>query len=162
MSKTLFVLLLPLLVLFSNLVYSQSGDNVTIKVTVVTKSLELKNVPKFALDLNGPSGDQAISTDANGNASLSLSAGHYSLSSVRPLVFEDKSFSWTKQFDVTAGSAINVELSSDNAAITAAAAVPVGSAPHRRVSEAGELLQDFKGRRCHDRRRTRIGDRIYP
>jgi len=148
MSKTLFVLLLPLVVLFSNFAYSQSADNVTIKVSVVNKSLDLKPVPKFALVVHrtdiASAADQKFSTDVSGNASLSLAAGHYTLASVSPLVFEDKNFSWTKQFDVTAGSPITVELSSDNAAITMAAAVSVGNVPYRRVSEAGELFKTLR------------------
>ena len=148
MSKTLFVLLLPLVPIFAGPLFAQTADNVTVKVTVVNRSLELKNVPKFGLVVRGTddnaSGDHKISTDVSGKATLTLSPGRYIVSSASPLVFEDKSYTWTQQFDVTLGSDITLELSSDNAVIssptTASGAVP----QRRRVSEAGELFKTLR------------------
>ncbi|HYJ90426.1 MAG TPA: hypothetical protein VEV84_03895, partial [Pyrinomonadaceae bacterium] len=77
MSKTRSVLLLFLTILLAAAAYAQSTDNVTIRVTVVNKALELKNVPKFALVIRKTNdtsfSERKVSTDVNGNASLTLS-----------------------------------------------------------------------------------------
>ncbi len=47
--KTKYVLLLAVAILCVATAYSQSRDNVSLKVAVVDKGLNLKNVPKFVL-----------------------------------------------------------------------------------------------------------------
>lgn len=142
MSKTLFVLLLPVVVFLANGASGQTADNVKIKVTVVTKSLELRNVPKFALVVKGADSSRTISTDVNGDASLVLPTGRYTVTAASPLVFEDKTYTWSRQFDVTPGSSITVELSSDNAVMTAAASP--SASQRRQVSAAGELFRTLR------------------
>jgi S1-C subfamily serine protease len=148
MSKTKFVLLLFLVLVSAAAIHAQSSDNVTIKVTVVDKALNLKNVPKFALAIrkNGDIGfgERRISTSVDGVASLALSEGEYVVSSVDPLVFEDRTFGWTQPFTVLSSQPVTLELSNDNAKIIAGTPTSETMVPRRRVSEAGELFKSLR------------------
>src|SRR5262245_44115173 len=114
MSKTKFVLLLFLVLVPAAAIHAQSSDNVTIKVAVVDKALNLKNVPKFALAIRKDGdigfGERRVSTSLDGVASLALSQGEYVVSSVDPLVFEDRTFSWAQPFTVHSSQPVKLEL----------------------------------------------------
>lgn len=138
MPKTIFALLALVLFVFPFLVIAQTIDNVTFKVTVVDKRLNLRPVPKHVL-LIKKQGDSAagqrISTSADGTASLELGAGEYTVSSAGPLSFEDNTYSWEQRFTVEPGKVATVDLSSDNAR---------SASTKHRVGEAGELFKTLR------------------
>ena len=125
-------------------VRAQSPTNVTLRVALVDKGLNLKNVPKFGLlvrkvnDSNFP--EQKFSTTFDGSAAISLAAGDYNVVSAEPVDFEGKSFSWEQTFKVESGKVLTVELSNDNAKI----AVGIQASPRRRVSQAAELFKTLR------------------
>ena len=136
MKRTQFVLLFLFSLFLSVSIHSQSGENVTIRVAVVDKDLDLKNVPKFVVTLtkrgDAEFGEKHLATNFDGLAKLHLEPGEYVVSSATPLIFEDKSFAWEQAFSVQSSGAVSVELSNDNAKVS----VP----NRRRVSEAAELF----------------------
>jgi len=141
-------------------VFGQVKENVTIKVAVVDKNLNLKNVPKLALVVqktdDAAFAERKISTSFEGAATLLLPAGKYTVRSETPLDFEGKNFAWQQSFAVEDGKNITVELSNDNAKISAAAvaadaapfsdspAAAAASIPRRRISEEGELFKTLR------------------
>ncbi|HEX6280537.1 MAG TPA: serine protease, partial [Pyrinomonadaceae bacterium] len=80
-----------------------------------------------------------VATGFDGIAMLTLPAGDYVVRSVDPLQFEGSEFSWSVEFKVIGDSVSVVELSNDNAAVTASA-----GPPKRRVSEAAELFKTLR------------------
>jgi S1-C subfamily serine protease len=148
MSKTQSVLLLFIALVFSvTAIPAQSPENVTLKVAVVDKDLNLKNVPKFVLSIRKQNdagfAARIVATDFDGSAKVSLPAGNYTVTSASPLVFENKSFNWEVAFSVAGGSPLALELSNDNAKI-GESSVAAASAPRRRVSEAAELFKTLR------------------
>src|SRR6476661_3426892 len=108
MSKTKLVLLLAAVFAFASAVCPQSPDNITFKVAIVDKALNLRNVPKFVVavrKVNDPAfADRKVSTGFDGSASLSLTAGEYIVRSENALAFENKSFAWEVPFRVSDGA----------------------------------------------------------
>lgn len=144
-----FVCLLAAMFVLPTFIFAQAAENVTLRVAVVDKDLNLKNVPKFALVVqkqNDPAfAEQKISTSFDGIATLTLPAGDYVARSEKSLDFEDKSFVWEQNFKVEDGKKTTVEFSNNNAKITAVAtAVTDSAAPRRRVSEEGELFKTLR------------------
>lgn len=148
MLKTKAALLLIVAVAFVASVYPQSTANVTIKITMVDKALNLKNVPKFGLIVR-KSGDASfvesrVSTTLDGTATLSLPPGDYVISSVNSLPFEDRIFSWEHPFKVDASQAVTVELSNDNAKIASGVSDSTPAVPRRHMSEAADLFKTLR------------------
>lgn len=148
MLKTKAALLLIVAVAFVVSVYPQSTANVTIKITMVDKALNLKNVPKFGLIVR-KSGDASfvesrVSTTLDGTATLSLPPGDYVISSVNSLPFEDRIFSWEHPFKVDASQAVTVELSNDNAKIASGVSDSTPAVPRRHMSEAADLFKTLR------------------
>lgn len=140
--KTKYVLLLTVVILFVSAAYSQSRDNVSFKVAVVDKGLNLKNVPKFVLVVRKATdsafADQTVSTSFDGSVTLSLAPGDYTVVSEKEVVFEDRTFNWEYAFKVKADRDTSVELSNDNAKISAV------KSPRRRISQAAELFRTLR------------------
>jgi S1-C subfamily serine protease len=139
MLKSLFVL--SLLAAFVFPASSQSPEVVTFKVSVVDNDLNLRNVPKFTLIIRklgqATSAEIRATTSAEGEASVSLIPGDYSLVSEQPLIFQNRSFSWTIGFAVDQSRNRLLELSSDNAKIS-----PIPNAPSDRdMSRGGEMFR---------------------
>ena len=135
----------------ASFVPAQAPANVTFKVAVVDKNLNLKNVPKFALitqkqgetNLNEASNSlQRVSTSLDGTASVSLGAGNYVVRSEKPLEFEDRTFAWEHNFKVEDGKNLTIELSNDNAKVTNVTAL--AASPRRRVTEEAELFKTLR------------------
>jgi S1-C subfamily serine protease len=146
MLKTKVVLLLAIAALIAGTLSAQTSDNVTIKVVVVDKALTLKPVPKFAIVIRSSnetaSKERKLSTSFEGTATTSLSPGEYIVRSEKPLEFEGRSFTWEKAFTVAAGNEVIVDLSNDNAKISAGFS---DSTPmRRRVSEEGKLFKTLR------------------
>lgn len=146
---------LAFLLILTGFASAQITENVTFKVAVVDKNLNLKSVPKYALviqklnesgatDFSFP--DQRIATSFEGTASVSLTVGSYIVRSDKPLEFEDRAFIWEERFKVENGRNLTLELSNDNAKITALeiAATPISAAPRRRVTEEAELFKTLR------------------
>jgi S1-C subfamily serine protease len=148
MLKTHFVLPLFLVLITVVSITAQSTGNVKIKVVVVNKSLELKNVPKYPLIVRSVDdasfGERKVSTDVSGVVMISLPAGNYSVSSVAPLTFEDRSFSWEQRFTAAMGTNTSVELSNDNASISTSASGSADAGARRRVNEIGVLFRTLR------------------
>jgi S1-C subfamily serine protease len=128
---------------------AQTTANVIFKVAVVDKNLNLKNVPKFPLVLRKTDDsafvEQRISTSVEGAANAALPVGSYTVSSEKPLEFEEKSFVWEHNFKVEAGKDSIVELSNDNAKITnLTASVAASNSPRRRITEEAELFKTLR------------------
>ncbi|HLA95225.1 MAG TPA: serine protease, partial [Pyrinomonadaceae bacterium] len=142
--KTKLALLLALTVIFSITTKAQTTDNITFKVAVVDKSLNLKNVPKFALIVrkagDASFAERKVSTSFDGTATLSLPAGEYVAVSESPIIFEDRSFTWEHKFKIETGKPAIVELSNDNAKIASASP----QTTRRRGSEVGELFKTLR------------------
>lgn len=144
MKRTKFVPLLIVSLIFQIAVYSQTGEeNVTIRVAVVDKKLDLKNVPKFALVVakrgDASFAERQVTTGFDGIATLMLAAGEYVVRSKTPLEFDEKSHAWEHAFTVRDKQAVLVELSNDNARSA------LGYKPsRRRVSEAAELFTTLR------------------
>jgi S1-C subfamily serine protease len=149
MSRATLLACLLSLTFALSAVFGQTIENVEFKVAVVDKSLNLKNVPKHALIVSKK--DDAsfaalnISTSFEGTVKAALPAGEYVVKSDKPLEFEDKSFVWEYGFTVENGKNIVVELSNDNAKITALATNNnVAATPRRRVTEEAELFKTLR------------------
>ena len=144
MLKTLFVLSLSLAAALTPAVHAQSPQAVSIKVTVVDSELNLKNVPKFPLVVrragDTPSPESHITTGRDGEAILFLPPGNYTVGSEKPLVFQNRSFSWDLPFNVEQGKPAQLELSSDNAKI----AQVTGGSSERDISRGGEMFRTLR------------------
>ncbi|HEX8265127.1 MAG TPA: serine protease [Pyrinomonadaceae bacterium] len=150
MSRTTqFVCSLAFMLVLCGFADAQTTANVIFKVAVVDKTLNLKNVPKFPLVLRKTDDsafvEQRISTSVEGAATAALPAGSYTVSSEKPLEFEEKSFVWEHNFKVEAGKDSIVELSNDNAKITnLTASVAANNSPRRRITEEAELFKTLR------------------
>ena len=144
--KTKFVLVLAVAIFCVSAAYPQSRDNVSFKVAVVDKALNVKNVPKFVLIVRKASdsafGERRVSTSFDGSATVTLPPGDYTVVSENSVTLEDKAFTWEHEFKVEAGKETSVELSNDNAKITRG--VSDSSLPRRRVSETAELFKTLR------------------
>ena len=148
MSKTKSVLLMLATLAFSVTAFSQTTGNVTIKVALVDKDLNLKNVPKFSIVIRKAGdagfGEKEIVTNFDGTVDVTLESGEYTAASKNPIVFENNSYTWQFAFSVAPGRNAAVELSSDNAQTTPFAAAAVTKPSRRLVSEAAELFKTLR------------------
>ena len=125
-------------------VQAQDVSNVTLKVAVVDKDLNVKNVPKFLLTVakkGNAFAEWKIATGFDGVAMMTLPAGEYVVRSNEALQFGGSEYTWDAAFSVSADAVTVVELSNDNAKVGAGS-----GAPKRRVSEAAELFKNQLGR----------------
>jgi len=150
MSRTTqFVCSLAFMLVLCGFADAQTTANIIFKVSVVDKNLNLKNVPKFPLVLRKTDDsvfvEQRISTSVEGAATAALPTGSYTVSSEKPLEFEEKSFVWEHNFKVEAGKDSVVELSNDNAKITnLTASAAANISPRRRITEEAELFKTLR------------------
>ncbi len=148
MLMTKIVFLLIVAAALTSTIFTQQPGNVTVKVTIVDKDLNLKNVPKFALivrKVNDPAfAEHRLSTSADGSATISLEPGSYVVVSAKPLAFEAKSFSWEVNFEVEPAKTAFIELSSDNAKIISGSPDLSSLASRRSMSTGGELFKTLR------------------
>lgn len=142
MKRMQFVLAFLAIILTSLFVHAQDVHNVTIKTAVVDKNLNVKSVPKFLLTVAKKDNNFAewkTATGFDGVATMILPAGEYVVRSTEPLSFDGSEYSWEASFRVADDAVTIVELSNDNAKVTA------GTAPtKRRMSEAAELFKTLR------------------
>src|SRR5215203_831578 len=147
MLKTLFVLSILLVSLLVLSIHAQSPENVSFKVTVVDKDLNVRNVPKFGLVIRKPGDisfpEAKITTSSEGVASLSLRPGSYLVTSDSPLLFQNRTYDWEIPFAVELGKVITVDVSSHNTKIrpTSTSQSSQASTSNRDVSRGGEMFR---------------------
>lgn len=119
MKKIWLFCLFPLLIVTG--ASSQETAKLTIKAAVITNDLSVRPIPKLALSIEPEVGSPIqLSTNSDGVAITDLPFGKYRVKSTRGLDFESKHFDWDVAIQVKAGEN-QLELSSDNAKITASA-----------------------------------------
>jgi S1-C subfamily serine protease len=99
----------------------QSTIKLTVKAMIVDRDLNVKPIPKFLFNLQPESGQNGLepvtlTTRVDGTVEVQVLPMRYRISSVRPLNFEGRQYSWNMQIAVTSPETI-VELSNDNATI---------------------------------------------
>ena len=114
-----------------------------VRAILIDKDLNQKPVPKLTFVLapfDGPVGEEITSkTGFDGNGELQVAPGKYRLSTPEPVEFQGKKYSWEVDVVVSLPES-SVELSNDNAKVTAVAA----SAPSRKVDELTTLFQKYQ------------------
>lgn len=144
--KTKFVLLLAVAFICVSSANAQSRDNVSFKVALVDKGLNLKNVPKLGLLIRKENdtafGERRISTSFDGSATIELPPGNYTVASENGTTLEDRTFHWEHKFAVETGKNTTIELSNNNAKITAA--VSGSNSPRRRSNETAEMFKTLR------------------
>lgn len=103
------------------------AGQVSISVSLVSSELEVRPVPKHALEvLSGETVVQSGSTGLDGALVLELAPGNYTVKSAQPVTFQGASYQWSQA--ITVGSTpLKVELSTDNAAKSASAPASGGA-----------------------------------
>lgn len=114
-----------------------------VRAILIDKDLNQKPVPKLTFVLapfDGPVGETITGkTGFDGNGELQVAPGKYRLSTPEPVEFQGKKYSWEVDVVVSLPES-SVELSNDNAKVTAGAA----SAPSRKVDELTTLFQKYQ------------------
>jgi serine protease Do len=123
--------------LFAPCLAAQSSTvNLKLHIVLIDRDLNQKPVPNFVVTLqraDSPSAESAeLKTGLDGKAEKNLPPGRYRITSLKPIEFEGKRYSW--KFEVSLGGAEqNLDLSNDNAV---AEDLPP-SAPHPSNSGSG-------------------------
>src|SRR5688572_11595105 len=91
--------------------------SIAISAALVDAEMQVRPVPLHALLLTSSRDTVLLRTGVDGKATTTVAPGIYKLSSVAPVLFLNKKFSWS--FDVTAGSGTVIELAltNDNAVV---------------------------------------------
>ena len=145
MGRFIALSLAALLLLSSAPSTRSQADTARVKVraVLVDKDLNQKPVPKLTFVLapfDGPIGETITGkTGFDGNSELQVAPGKYRLSTPEPVEFQGKKYSWEVDVVVSLPES-SVELSNDNAKVTAGAA----SAPSRKVDELTTLFQKYQ------------------
>jgi hypothetical protein len=93
--------------------------NVKVRVLLVDKDLNQKPVPFYLINFrHAGSADPpaTLKTDLDGKAERPLPAGHYSISTPKPVELGGKRFSWNLEIQIT-GTDLHLDLTNDNAKI---------------------------------------------
>jgi hypothetical protein len=120
-------------------------DRSTLRITVVLLDAEQKPapVPQHALLVsdNPPSASpRRILTKADGTAEVALVPGVYTVESDRPVTFDGKAYQWVATVEVVLGRTARLELTADNAEVSAAAAATAPSAAAPAENDPAFLL----------------------
>jgi S1-C subfamily serine protease len=109
-------------------------------VAVVADDLTVKPVPAAHFSVAAEPGGIGCSlvTDLQGHASLSLPAGHYRITSEKPVTYLAKTMTWNQVFDIQDGGTAKLQLTSSDAQVST-------SNPTRQVDDAGLLYKQLKG-----------------
>lgn len=96
-----------------------------IRAALVDRDLNVKPVPKLQLSLQPAAGGspRSATTSFDGFTEVDLPLGQYRLTTTQPIEFQGKKYSWELNVTISAGNN-SLELSADNARITAAASSP--------------------------------------
>jgi len=99
---------------------SSNLTTVNVTLTLVDADLNVKPVPRHALLFGPSSGAPAarVVTGFDGKAETRLAPGSYRVTSERPLDFQGKAYSWSKDVSVK-GDAVTLDLSTDDTVTSA-------------------------------------------
>jgi S1-C subfamily serine protease len=104
---------------------AQSVGVLRIKVVLVDAAGTRTPVPRHVLlisDNPATAAPREIVTGLDGTAEVRLRPGNYTVESDSPVMFQGKSYEWTKTLDIVAGRDAVLELTADNADVGAAVA----------------------------------------
>ncbi len=108
--------------------HSQTPATTTLKIhaVLVDKDLNQKPVPHLAIVLqpgDTPGAPVTLKTALDGTAEAALPSGKYKLTTPEPLEFQGRQFQWEMEVTLS-GLEVRLDLSNDNAKVTAVAAAP--------------------------------------
>jgi len=112
-----------LVALCSVLAAAQAPSVLHIRVTLSQAGQTVTPVAHYRLlisDNPASAPPREVVTTADGTADVKLPPGNYTVESDEPFVFEGRAYTWTQTLDVHQGRDATLELSSANAAVTAA------------------------------------------
>jgi S1-C subfamily serine protease len=127
--RRVFLLVLITLVLLCLCLPCSSQEAVPMKVKAALFDRDLNQKPiakfRFAISPLEPTAGTRLEfvTSFEGTADISVPPGRYEVSSSAPLEFQGKAYSW--KFEVKISGPQTIEISNDNASITAGASKPV-------------------------------------
>src|SRR5689334_10839006 len=104
---------------------AQQPATLKISITVVDADGDVRPVPRHALlisDNPATAAPQRVITALDGTATIRLPPGNYTVESDQPLVFQGKSYEWTRTLDVVAGRDAVLAFTAADAQVDAAAA----------------------------------------
>lgn len=110
---------------------SQAASVLHIKVVLVDADRNLTPVPRHALlisDNPASAPPRLILTAVDGTADVRLRPGNYTIESDRPVTFHGKAYEWRQTVDVVAGRDSILDLTAENAEVSAAASTPAEAA----------------------------------
>ncbi len=122
-----------------------SAANLTIRVALVDKDLNIKPVPQLALKITDENGSTPVveaRTKLDGSVILKLAPGRYRIESSRPVLYQGKSYLWRIEA-LIGGQDETYELTNENATIVAA---PTGaiSPSDRSRDNLTDLYQKYR------------------
>src|SRR5437660_9450879 len=101
----------------------QTPSVLHIKITVMDAERKATPVPRHALlisDNPATTTPRRVLTTMDGTADVRLLPGNYTVESDEPVAIGGKAYQWTRTLDIVAGRDAVLELTADNAEITAA------------------------------------------
>jgi hypothetical protein len=113
-------------------VSAQAQSVLHIKIVLADADRKTTPVPGHGLlisDNPATAAPRLIRTGIDGTADVKLRPGNYTVESDRPVTFHGKAYQWTQTLDVVAGRDAVLQLTADNAEVTAATDAPSPSAP---------------------------------
>ena len=128
-------------------VAAQQSVTLKITITVVDSEGHVRPVPRHALlvsDNPATAAPQRVETSLDGVATIRLLPGNYTVESDQPLLFQGKSYEWTRTLDVVAGRDSAIEFRAADAEIGSVAAGAGAAALVAGTSEASGLLIDWQ------------------
>jgi hypothetical protein len=113
-------------------VLAQAQSVLHIKIVLADADRKTTPVPNHALlisDNPATSAPRLVRTAVDGTADVRLRPGNYTIESDRPVTFHGKAYQWTQTLDIVAGRDSVLQLTADNAEVTAGTAEPSPSTP---------------------------------
>ena len=141
MARALF--LAALWLVGSQSATGQALSVLRIKIVVLDAERKPTPVPRHVLlisDNPTSAPPRQVITALDGTAEIRLRPGNYTVESDRPVVFQGKTYGWTKMLDIAAGRDATLELTAENADVDTAAA-PADPAAPAETDPAFLLLQ---------------------
>jgi len=115
-----------------------------IKIVVLDAERKPMPVPRHVLlisDNPTTAPPRQVITALDGTAEIRLRPGNYTVESDRPVVFQGKTYGWTRMLDIVAGRDATLELTADNADADTVAASAAGPDAPAETDPAFLLLQ---------------------
>lgn len=113
--------------------------NVKLRVLLVDKDLNQKPVPFYVVNFRDQakaSSSTELKTDLDGRAEKQLPAGHYSITTAKPMELGGKRYTWNFELQIS-GAEQHVDLTNDNAKVEDVVASPVSPGESKSSTGAG-------------------------